>query len=160
MKHSSNSVRSSRWLVAGALTLGAFAVQAALVEGKTSDGHRYVAGGVGTEEVEALRQEAPAFSLQMISAARTGAYLAGTQVRITAPGNNVILDTTIDGPWLLVDLPGGRYTVRATHSGNTVERQLNIDPARPHRLVLHFDAPVDGEGPTLPANPSPPRVPQ
>lgn len=158
MKRPSHSIRVSRWLAAGVLTLCVVAAHAALVEGKTNDGHRYVVGGVGTEEVDALRQQAPAFSLELITAARTGAYLAGTRVRITGPGNNVILDTKIDGPWLLVDLPGGRYTLRATHSGTTVERQFDIASGKPQRLVLHFDAPVDGEGPTVPPDSARPSI--
>ena len=134
---------SAVWLAGLAFSLAAVTAHAAVVEAKTNEGNRYVAGGIGTEEVEAMRQQAPAYSLQLITVARTGAYLAGTQVRITGPGNNVVLDTTINGPWLLVDLPGGRYTVRATHSGNTLERRLTIDSGRPQRVVLQFDAAVD-----------------
>jgi hypothetical protein len=148
--HLRRAARRARWFSAASLALAAVTAHAAVVEGRTSEGHRYVTGGIGTDEVEALRQEAPAFSLQLITAARTGAYLAGTHVRITGPGNNVVLDTTLDAPWLLVDLPGGRYTVRATHSGTTVEQRLTIAPGHPQRVVLHFDAPVDG-GDTPPA---------
>lgn len=137
-----------RWLAVTAIALNVSAGHAALVEGKTNDGGRYVVGGIGTEEVDALRQEAPAFSLQLITAARTGAYLAGTHVRIVGPGANVVLDTTIEAPWLLVDLPGGRYTVRATYAGATVERRMTIAPGKPQRVVLHFNAAVDAEGPT------------
>lgn len=135
--------RSAVWFAGVALSLAAVTGHAAVVEGKTNEGNRYVAGGIGTEEVEAMRQQAPAFSLQLITVARTGAYLAGAQVRITGPGNNVVLDTTIDAPWLLVDLPGGRYTVRATHSGNTLERRVAIETGKPQRIVLQFDAAVD-----------------
>jgi hypothetical protein len=141
------TARPARWFAAASLALCAVTAHAAVVEGRTSEGHRYVTGGIGADEVEALRQEAPAFSLQLITAARTGAYLAGTHVRITGPGNNVVLDTTLDAPWLLVDLPGGRYTVRATHSGTTVQRRLTIAPGQPQRIVLHFDAPADGAHP-------------
>ena len=153
-------LRSLLWIAAATLAVGAVAAHAALVEGRTNEGHRYVVGGVGTEEVDALRQEAAAFSLQLITAARTGAYLSGTHVRITGPGNNVVLDTDIGGPWLLVDLPGGRYTVRATHSGTTVERRLMIEAGKTQRVVLHFDATVDNDGPTVPADTTRSRMPQ
>jgi len=159
LKHT-RLLRQLPWLTAALLALTAISAEAAVVEGKTNDGRRYVAGGIGIEEVDMLRQEAPSFSLQLITAARTGAYLAGTQVRITGPGNNVVLDTTIDAPWLLVDLPGGNYTVRATNLGNTVERRLAIAPGKPQRIVLTFDAPVDREGPTLPRDTTRPQMPQ
>lgn len=151
--------RAARWahhLAAVTLAVGAAAAHAALIEGRTNDGGRYVAGGIGTEEIEALQQEAHRYSLQLITAARTGPYVAGAQVRIVGPGNNVIIDTTVDAPWLLIDLPAGRYTVRATHSGHTVERKLTITPGQPQRAVLHFDVAVDGE-PVDPARAQPPR---
>lgn len=134
-----------RAAVAAALALGVATAHGALTEGRTADGHRYVTGGIGTEEVEALRQEASSFSLQLITAARTGAYLASTKVRIIGPGNNAVLDTTMDAPWLLVDLPAGRYTVQATHDGKTIEHRVALGGARPRQVVLHFDAPVDEE---------------
>jgi hypothetical protein len=139
---------TARWLpvVACAAVIGV--ADAALTEGRTADGRRYIAGGIGIEEVDAMRGEAPAFSLQVITAARGGAYLANTHVRILGAGNQAVLDTVIAAPWLLVDLPAGRYTLIATHDGRTQERRLAIEPGRPQRLVLHFDAAVDGEGPT------------
>ncbi|HET9023216.1 MAG TPA: hypothetical protein VFN64_01510, partial [Burkholderiaceae bacterium] len=78
---------------------------------------------------------------------------AGTRIRITGPGNDVVLDTTIDAPWLLLDLPAGPYTVRATHSGQTVERRVTIAPGKTEKFVFHFDVPVDGEGPTQATSP-------
>lgn len=141
---------SARRLLAAALLAPLAAANAAITEGTAADGRRYVTGGIGSEEVATLQGQAAAYSLQLITAARGGAYLAGTHVRIVGPGNNVVLDTTLDGPWLLIDLPGGRYTVRARHSGDTVERGLTITPGKPQRVVLHFNAPVDHDGPQLP----------
>jgi hypothetical protein len=132
-----------------AIVLAVFAtsaVSAAIVEGRSSAGHRYVAGGIGVEEVEAMRAQAAAYSLQLVTAAKSGAYLAGVQVRIAGPGSAVVFDSTIDAPWLLVDLPPGRYTVRVTHSGSTVERPVTIAPGKKEHLVVHFDVPVDREG--------------
>jgi hypothetical protein len=137
-------------LVVAALLAPLAAANAAITEGTAADGRRYVTGGIGSEEVATLQGQAAAYSLQLITAARGGAYLAGAHVRIVGPGNNVVLDTTIDAPWLLIDLPGGRYNVRATHSGKTVERGLTIGSAKAQRVVLHFDVPVDHDGPQLP----------
>lgn len=136
--------------LAAVLALCAISAGAAISEGRTSAGHRYLTGGIGVEEVEALRAEAPRYSLQLITAARSGAYLAGTHVRLVGPGNEVILDTTIDGPWLLVDLPAGRYGVRATHSGATVERSVTVAPGQTQKIVLHFDVAVDHDVPASP----------
>jgi hypothetical protein len=133
-----------------------------LKEGTTTDGRRYVAGGIGIEEVAALQQQAPGFSLQLITAAPSGAYLAGTEVRITDASNAVVLETTIDAPWLLVDLPGGRYTVRASHPlGGEAERRLTIAEGKPQRVVLNLHVPVDQDPPGNLLSPGgSPRVPQ
>lgn len=152
--------RPARLAVAVALALHVAATGAALVEGRTNDGHRYLAGGIGIEEVDLMRSEAPAYSLQLVTAAPGGAYLAGTHVRIVGPANQVVLDTTIDAPWLLVDLPGGRYTVQATHGGKLVERRLTIAPGKPQRVVVHFDAPVDQEPPATAPDTGRSRMPQ
>ena len=142
-----------RACLAAALAASCVSAGAALVEGRTSAGHRYLAGGIGIEEVDAMRSEAPRFSLQLITAAKTGAYLAGARIRITGPGNDVVLDTTIDAPWLLLDLPAGPYTVRVTHSGQTVERRMTIAPGKTEKSVFQFDVPVDGDGPTQATSP-------
>lgn len=152
MKTDAMKTAARRLIRAGSLSMALAALvppaTAALTEGRTNTGHRYLTGGVGIEEVDAMRAESARYSLQVITAAKTGAYLAGARVRITGPGNEVVLDTTIDAPWLLVDLPAGPYTVRATHSGNTAENRVTIAPGKTQRLTLHFDAPVDGEPPS------------
>lgn len=152
--------RGVRWWPLAVLMALAATAGAEVIEGRTADGRRYVAGGIGVEEVDAIKNEAAAFSLQLVTAAPGGAYLAGTHVRILGAGSAAVLDTRIEGPWLLVDLPGGRYTVLATHSGTTVERRLTIAPGKPQRVVLHFDAPVDHEGPVLAPDTARSRVPQ
>jgi hypothetical protein len=147
------ALRRSRLLRASAvrraalvlLALLAVAAQAALTEQRTADGHPYVAGGIGSEEVDALRQMAPSYSLQIITAARSGAYLAGAHVRIVGPGGRPVLDTAIDAPWLLIDLPSGGYTVQATFRGQTVVRRLTVAAGKAQRVVLTFDARVDDE---------------
>lgn len=142
------SVRLASLVVATVAATSAATAAAALVEGRTATGQPYLTGGVGLEESEAMRQHAPAFSLQLITAARSGAYLAETRVRIVDQGGGVVLDTVLPGPWLLVDLPTGRYTLAATSNGKTVERRLDIAAGRPQRVVLHYDVAGDNEADT------------
>jgi hypothetical protein len=150
--------RALRGVAAFMAALSVSTAGAALIEGKTNAGHRYLAGGIGAEEVDAMRAQAPGYSLHLITAAKSGAYVAGVHIRIVGPGNDVVLDTTIDAPWLLIALPAGRYTVRATHSGDAVERRLDIAPGKAERVVLHFDVPVDGDGAPQAASPVRPRL--
>lgn len=117
----------------------------AVTEGRTAAGHRYMAGGIGSDEADTMRAHAAAFPLQVVIAAKSGAYLANVHVRITGPGNEALLDQPIDAPWLLVDLPPGRYTLRATYGGESVEQRTTIAAGRSERVVLHFDVATDDE---------------
>ena len=134
--------------VAAALVAGISAAHGAVTEGRTASGQPYLVGGVGVEESDLMKQHAKAFSLAVVTAAtRDGAYLADTHVRIVGPGNAVVLDTVLEAPWLLVDLPTGRYTLLATNRGRTVERQLNVVSGKPQQIVLTYDVPVNNDGP-------------
>jgi hypothetical protein len=147
--------------VALALTGAVSATHAAVTEGRTATGKPYLVGGVGLEESDLMKQHAQAFSVAVVTAARGGAYLADTHVRILGPGNNVVLDTVLEAPWLLVDLPTGRYRLVATNAGRTVERQLNVVSGKPQQIVLHYDVPVDNEGPqNVPVDTARSRMPQ
>jgi hypothetical protein len=148
MNSATTRLRLTRFVVATLAAASAATAAAALVEGRTATGQPYLAGGVGLEESEAMRQHAPAFSLQLVTAARSGAYLAETHVRIVGQGGGVVLDTVLPGPWLLVDLPTGRYTLLVTNNGRTVERRLDIAAGKPQRVVLHYDVADDNESDT------------
>ena len=143
MKAKRHAARPLRMLLAFALMSSVAAAHAAMIEGRTTDGRRYVAGGIGLEESESMRQMAAQFSLAVVTAARNGAYLANTHVRVLGPANKVVLDTVMDAPWLLVDLPTGQYTVLTTHAGKTIERRVNIAAGKPHRVVVQYDVPAD-----------------
>jgi hypothetical protein len=125
------------------LTALASTAVAEIVEGRTEQDRRFLMGGVGVEEVEQMRQQAGQFPLQLIVAARTGAYLADTQIRISSAQQGPVLDTTLNAPWLLVDLPPGNYSIEATHGGQTQQRRLTVGPGGRQHIVLQFDVPVD-----------------
>jgi len=94
------------------------------------------------------------------AARRSGAYLAGAQVRIVdAASRAPVLVVTMDGPWLLASLPDGRYEVEAAWRAaddaplQTTRVLAPVAGRTARRLVLYFDDP--GES----ALPSPRRLP-
>lgn len=119
---------------------------AAIDEGSTANGRPYVSGGIGQGEVEQLKLRADKFSLQLIVSARSGAYLADMNVRITGTDSQKILDTQLNAPWLLVDLAPGAYTVAVTHAGQTQERKVTLAPGKREQIVVQFDVPADTAG--------------
>jgi hypothetical protein len=112
----------------------------AATAGTTLAGRAYVSGGVTQDEREALAAQRGRYALEVITAARgSGAYLAGVRVRVTDESGRTVLDTMLDGPWLLVDLAPGRYRIDAVLGGTTQSRTVAI-PAGGHReAYFYFD---------------------
>jgi len=101
-------------------------------------------GGIGREEVQALRAEQGKYSFWVITAARmSGAYLVGVRLCITDANGRTVLDRRLQAPWLLVDLPLGRYQVEATYNGEVLRRTTTIHRGDHHQAVFRFR--VEGE---------------
>jgi hypothetical protein len=116
---------------------------AALAEssGSTAQGHRFVTGGIAEGERAMLSEHHPSSGLWVVTAAEgTGAYLAGVDVAIKDSEGNRVLDTRLDGPWLLVDLDPGRYTVTADFGGQKETRQATVGQQGLHRSYFYFKA--------------------
>jgi hypothetical protein len=90
----------------------------ARLEPKTENGITYVCGGVGQEESNYMKKQAGKHDMALTFAARGGEYLANVNVEIADAKGNAILQTTCDGPMMLVDFPkAGTYRVKADASG-------------------------------------------
>jgi hypothetical protein len=83
----------------------------------------FITGGVGEREREALTNMENAYTLFVSMALETGAYVADVRVRLRNERGQTVLETTTRGPFLLADVPAGRYQVEATTaSGERTER--------------------------------------
>jgi hypothetical protein len=112
--------------------------------GRTALGGAYVSGGIGEGEIAALDAQRDRYSLWVITAAKvSGAYLADVRVRIVDAKKALVFDHTLAGPWLLVDLPLGRYDVEASYQGQTMTRPTAIHAGDRHQIVFYFDVPAD-----------------
>jgi len=128
-------------LAAFVLLTGTAGVPAfAMTDGRTSDDRPFVSGGVDDAEVADIRTKQPSYSLSLLTAARSGAYLAGVKVRITdGAGKAILLETEMDGPYLLVDLQPGTYQLEAVNEGGEKQkRTVTLRKGAPQRLVLYF----------------------
>ena len=123
--------RSAVWLLAALLagTAGADGNNA-LPPVQHSGSISYVSGGVGEEEIAAMKAAAAQYALQMtfFSHVEGGrdSYNAPAELTILKADGSPVLDIKPDGPFLLVDLPAGSYRVTAANSGwsKTVPVQL------------------------------------
>jgi hypothetical protein len=118
----------------------------AMERGMTDLGKPFVSGGVGATEQGALRAEGPGYGLAILTAASgTGNFLADVRIHITDAQSHEVLDTLMDGPWLLVDLPAGRYEVEATRNHHAQKHTVSF-LARGHaETIFYFDNHLEDE---------------
>ena len=94
----------------------------------------YISGGAGADAREELLAKEKEYNLKVITAEKSGDYLAGVKVVIESARKEQVLDTTMEGPILLAKLAPGTYSIRATSDGQTLTRTVTI-PAQGLRQV-------------------------
>ncbi|MFZ6735086.1 hypothetical protein ACO0LG_24415 [Undibacterium sp. Ji42W] len=112
-----------------------------------------VTGGIGATEREELQQQAGPYNLWLRTAAnKSGAYLADLKVIVRDDKTKaVLLTTTLDGPWLFLSLPEGRYEVEAQYhdkvkrSDQIVKKVTDIKKGSQRQLMMYFEASNVGE---------------
>jgi len=133
--------------MAGALALLALAgpgLAAAMERGQTAAGEPYVSGGVGLDEIEALQREKPRYNLWVRTAARgSGEYLADVQLLIADGQGRAVFNQPLDGPWLLIGLTPGTYTLYASRHGAKAQPQKVTIAPQGRRDVVFYFAPPD-----------------
>lgn len=85
------------------------------------NGVAFVNAGAGKEEVAQLKQIAGQYSLQVVISGRGGEYGVADSLVVTGP-NGVRVEIPDAGPWVLLKLPRGSYTLEARFQGRTERR--------------------------------------
>ncbi|HVE10691.1 MAG TPA: carboxypeptidase regulatory-like domain-containing protein [Paraburkholderia sp.] len=89
----------------------------------------FTSGGVGKDESDALRAAQASWPLAMRFTGPTADYLADVRVKIADAHGADVLDATSRGPYMLVKLRPGHYTVHASYKDNTQSKSVTI-PAK------------------------------
>jgi len=90
-------------------------------------------GGAGEEEVRWFKAQSAQYPLQVVISGRGGEY--GVADTLTIKHGEQELVTVPDaGPWVMMDLPPGRYTVEATFDGRTERRNVQLNGKGVQRL--------------------------
>uniref|UniRef100_UPI003F4930F6 carboxypeptidase regulatory-like domain-containing protein n=1 Tax=Cupriavidus yeoncheonensis TaxID=1462994 RepID=UPI003F4930F6 len=98
----------------------------------------YLSGGVGLDESQAMKDAMHNYRLVLEFARKTAygnEYLAGVPVKITDADGKKVLEASANGPFMLVSLPPGRYTVAASYDNETEQRTVRV---RPDGMVKQF----------------------
>ncbi|MFM0197842.1 carboxypeptidase regulatory-like domain-containing protein [Paraburkholderia strydomiana] len=127
-------------IVAGRVMAASTAsAQTDLPPAKVQGAITYVSGGIGQDEVNAIRQAAAQYPLEL-EFARTALpqneYVSDIKVLIKDHLGRPVLDIISDGPFLLAKLPDGKYTVTADRHGNVKQRTTQIKAQQHVRLIF------------------------
>lgn len=131
------------------LAVAAASLTAALAAAQTPDlpaaqvanGVRYITGGIGEGESAAFRRERARFPLAIEVYARDegrDAFTAEADVTVRDATGHTVLQTMLDGPFLLAEVPPGRYAIEVTLLGVTQRQQATVRARRSARNVFVF----------------------
>ena len=98
----------------------------------------YISGGITGDERDTMKPLARDYNLKMDFALTVGDYLSDVKVRIRDGKGQVVLDMEVDGPWLYVQLPAGKYKVSAEYEGKQIEKSVTIAPKRSASLPFRW----------------------
>ena len=114
-----------RRVAAAALLAAAWSVAAAQApQSRTENGVSYLNGGVGDEEIQYVRQSMKDYTMALSFSRSGGEYVASVAVTIKNMKGVTVFEVPSAGPYLLVDLPVGRYSVTANYQGDSQTRPV------------------------------------
>ncbi|QWD63664.1 carboxypeptidase-like regulatory domain-containing protein [Polynucleobacter sp. MWH-UH2A] len=106
-----------------------------------SNGISYISGGVGEEETVAILAEAKQWSvlleLSQIENGR-GVWIFGANIKIVNTKKQVVFSAPADGPYMLINLEPGDYSIEASYQGVEQKRALSVKANAPQKISLFW----------------------
>ncbi|MBT9236736.1 carboxypeptidase regulatory-like domain-containing protein [Pseudomonas inefficax] len=127
------------WTLAAAADLNApIDMQAVQLQQQEQNGVRYLQGGIGQDEANALRKT-PGYDLHVeLSTGPEGKFQSGATVDIQNAQGQPVLSVTDAGPLLYVQLPPGKYKVTGNAQGETVQQLVTVNGKTPTTVNLNW----------------------
>ncbi len=125
----------------GLLTLVSGGMSQQLPAEKWQGGLSYVSGGIGQDEAAMFKKLAATYplSIEFIRHAQPkDEYEADVAVMIRRADGKTVLDIQAEGPFLLVNLTNGTYTVHAKKDGKPMQRTVHIKGDAHQRVVFEW----------------------
>jgi len=101
----------------------------------------YISGGIGSDEAQAMKAAAADYPLTLELAAagpERDPYIADARVAIRDLRGNAVLDTTTEGPFLLVRLPSGTYTLDVEWNGAQKRKTVQVAANKRQHVMFEF----------------------
>jgi hypothetical protein len=132
----------ARLILSAATLTVAFSVaahSASLPSAQTVNGITFLSGGIGHEEASALKAEAKNYPLSLLfTAGPRHAFVSKVKVIIKDKAGKVVLDSTSDGPIMLVKLPAGEYRIDAVQGDASLQRKVHVAAQGGKQVAFHW----------------------
>jgi hypothetical protein len=99
----------------------------------------YTSGGVGLDESKALQSAAHHWPLSLRFTGPGSDFLADVHVHIVDSKGGDVLTATSRGPYMLVKLPAGHYTVHAAYKDEDKTQAVSVAGAGSARAAFHWN---------------------
>jgi hypothetical protein len=148
MHRIARTASAANWLstVALATSLAAFQVYAEpgdpLPMATESGAVTIISGGVDLDEAERMKQAAGRYPLRVVFSVAGGNYAVPDEFTVMQ-GNKAMVKIAAAGPWLLIDMPPGKYTLQARVDDRVFKRAVTVS-ARGN--TVHWTVPDGGSG--------------
>lgn len=86
----------------------------------------YVSGGIGQDEVDAMRKIAGEYNVRLTFTGKSGEYLSDVDTHIRSTDGAVAFAVVSEGPLLYVRLPRGSYRVSASYNGVLQQTAITV----------------------------------
>jgi hypothetical protein len=114
--------------------------ESGMISSKTEQGYAFMSGGVGIEERNLMQRKAGAYDLDLSFADKQGHYLSDVSVVIDDENGTQLVNSRATGPFFYIDLPSGKYDVKASFDNQTEEiKKLNISKDHSTKELLHWN---------------------
>jgi hypothetical protein len=99
----------------------------------------YVSGGVGLDESQALRSQRSHWPLALSFTGPTSDYLSDVHVRIVDAHRGEVLSADSRGPYMLIKLRPGRYTVHASYKDRDQTKTVTVSGNGSTKADFHWN---------------------
>ena len=99
----------------------------------------YLTGGIGSSEAESMRAAAKDYALEIVFVQKLKQleeFISDVKVKIKDSQKNTVLDVVTEGPFLLVNLPNGKYIITAEFNNDNKQQKVNVAAKKHQKIVF------------------------
>ncbi len=107
-------------------------------------GVAYLSGGIGEEEVLAMRAQAKKFTLNLLfSEGTSGRWVTNVNVNIYNEQDERVFRIVGSKPMLYVNLPTGTYLILANNNGQKLRHKVSLEDNANKKVILNWKDAVE-----------------